>query len=353
MTDAKPAAETCLIDMVAGEFATFGAVKVQRLPDGYYWFEWSKPGFDCTERVHPWNVTARARQINVGLAPTLDPDLPTDDDRRARIDAWRARKAARVERLRERAERATAEASARFGSRNIDTLRGMAGEPIKVGHHSERRHRKLIERADNDMRKGCEAMDLARDLGRRADVAERSDAVDSRDPEAPDLLRAKLVDREAEHARMKAINAAHKRYLADPASLEADGIAVPIAQAVRDYAPVVPWQSRPFPAYCLSNSNKEISRLRDRIAALEARAATPDRPSVTVGDVVISEDPGRDAVLVVYPGKPDEATRARLKADGFRWAPSVGAWTRRRSPRTYDLLGRIFPGYADLLATAK
>ena len=29
-----------------------------------------------------------------------------------------------------------------------------------------------------------------------------------------------------------------------------------------------------------------------------------------------------------FDGKPDEATRALLKANGFRWSPSQGAWQR-------------------------
>ena len=35
------------------------------------------------------------------------------------------------------------------------------GQPILVGHHSERRHRRVIERADHAMRRSVENADMA------------------------------------------------------------------------------------------------------------------------------------------------------------------------------------------------
>ena len=274
-----------------------------------------------------------------------------DFDRQARIDAWKARKAARIARLRDRAERAEREAAARFNSHNVETLRGMAGEPIKIGHHSERRHRALIERADNDMRKGCEAMGEARQLGRRADAAERNDAIDSRDPEALDLLRGKLAGLEDAQASMKTINAVHKRFLKDPASLEGSKLSEAARGLVRAYKPAYSWEPHPFPPYRLSNAAAEVRRVKERIAELEERAATVARPEVVIDGVSITEDDAYDAVHLLFSGKPDEATRSRLKAEGFRWARSLGVWTRRRSNRTTWILERLFPGYADAVGS--
>lgn len=86
--------------------------------------------------------------------------------------------AAKQERAEDRADRAEdriaaakREADARFNSHNIETLRAMQGEPVKLGHHSAGRHLRLIEKADNDMRKGCEAMDKAAHYANRAEAA--------------------------------------------------------------------------------------------------------------------------------------------------------------------------------------
>jgi len=45
------------------------------------------------------------------------------------------------------------------------------------------------------------------------------------------------------------------------------------------------------------------------------------------GDVIENYDENR--LQIIFPGKPDEATRAKLKRNGFKWAPSQGAWQRQ------------------------
>ena len=44
---------------------------------------------------------------------------------------------------------------------------------------------------------------------------------------------------------------------------------------------------------------------------------------------------------VFFDGKPDEAARDELKANGFRWAPSVGAWQRQLNKNAYYAAGYI------------
>jgi hypothetical protein len=45
------------------------------------------------------------------------------------------------------------------------------GEPIKVGHHSEREHRAALDRADRTMRKSIDASDAVTEADRRAETA--------------------------------------------------------------------------------------------------------------------------------------------------------------------------------------
>lgn len=52
------------LELKTGETTQVGKVTVERLPDGYYYFTWEKPGFDCTRLVHPWNVTRELDEIN-------------------------------------------------------------------------------------------------------------------------------------------------------------------------------------------------------------------------------------------------------------------------------------------------
>lgn len=83
-----------------------------------------------------------------------------------------------------------------------------------------------------------------------------------------------------------------------------------------------------FPAYHLQLENANIKRLRERLADIEKkRAAASEAADVETPDGVrIERDGTANRLRIYYPDKPDSDTRARLKAAGFRWAPSVGAW---------------------------
>lgn len=50
-------------------------------------------------------------------------------------------------------------------------------------------------------------------------------------------------------------------------------------------------------------------------------------------------------VQLFFEGKPDEETRARLKANGFRWSPRFGAWQRQNTPNGLAVARQFFNDY--------
>ena len=58
------------------------------------------------------------------------------------------------------------------------------GQPILVGHHSEKGHRSLLKKADNNMRKSVEADDKSKYYADRAETVENNHAISSDDPNA-------------------------------------------------------------------------------------------------------------------------------------------------------------------------
>jgi hypothetical protein len=88
-----------------------------------------------------------------------------------------------------------------------------------------------------------------------------------------------------------------------------------------------------FPAYQLSNNNAQIARVRERIERVRA-AKIAEVVKVEGVHAVVEEDPPANRVRVYFSDKPDEATRARLKSSGFRWAPSQGAWSAYHNHRS-------------------
>ncbi|WP_228980183.1 DUF3560 domain-containing protein [Streptomyces sp. DH12] len=79
----------------------------------------------------------------------------------------------RAERYSDRADRAASNSTTRYKAA-MGALDGIEpGQPILVGHHSERRHRRAIERSDNNMRKSIEEQNKATHYGYRAEAAEQ------------------------------------------------------------------------------------------------------------------------------------------------------------------------------------
>ena len=75
---------------------------------------------------------------------------------------YEIKKQARIDRLRERADKARKEASSRYETaRKMGSVIPM-GQPILVGHHSEKRDRNYRARIDTNYRKGYEAGEKAK-----------------------------------------------------------------------------------------------------------------------------------------------------------------------------------------------
>ena len=77
------------------------------------------------------------------------------------------------------------------------------GQPILVGHHSEKRHRAHIAKIDNAMRKSVEAQKKAEYYAERAKAIENSNAISSDDPNCIEKLQTKLKGLEAMQELMK------------------------------------------------------------------------------------------------------------------------------------------------------
>lgn len=254
------------------------------------------------------------------------------------MNDYEARQEARRQRYEELAAKNEQEASRRFGTaREIGSHIPM-GQPILVGHHSERRHRADIDRIDNNMRAGVEADKKAGYYaGKAASVG--SGGISSDDPDAIDKLREKLAGMEAEQEQMKAankiVNAKKPTDEQKIASLGELGIPAPIAKnfLAGDFM-----GRTGYPAYALQNNNANIRRVKERIAELEKRAAFQAKreeetgtanKDIVLGDVIFRENADINRVQIIFPGKPPLTTRDMLSAHGFRWSPTEKAWQRQ------------------------
>ena len=86
---------------------------------------------------------------------------------------------------------------------------------------------------------------------------------------------------------------------------------------------------KPYQTWALSNNNANIRRIRERIEALKKEHQRAERATEETHDgYILRENVELCRIQFVFDGKPDEQTRTILKSNGFRWAPSEGAWQR-------------------------
>jgi hypothetical protein len=244
------------------------------------------------------------------------------------MNHYEQRQADRKERQADRAERLRSAASGAF-RHAASMIEGIPpGQPILVGHHSERGHRRALEKHDRWMRKGVELQKLADEAARRS--ATVSHAISSDDPDAIDKLREKLAKLERMQEAMKAGNKiVRSKKLTDDEKV-AELVKLGLRESTAREALKPDFCGRyGFPSYAISNNNAEIRRCKERIAAMERRATEEERPDTKGPGLTIREDRDDNRLLLIFPGKPAEAVRSELKSHGFRWSPDRGAWCRQ------------------------
>lgn len=232
------------------------------------------------------------------------------------------RQEARAERYREYAENAAKRATAAFNASNDAVANIPLGQPILVGHHSEKVHRRALERSNSAMMRSVHESEKAAYYARKAEAVENNDNIYIGDDDAIERLEAKIADLTAVQERMKATNKTIRaKNMSDAQKVEALiklGYTEPYAQ--RYVA-----NGTQFPAYALTNNNAKINAAKKQLERAKSLAGKEDR-EYQAGDLTIEECYSENRVRIYFPGKPDDDMRTELKRNGFRWAPSMGCW---------------------------
>ena len=123
------------------------------------------------------------------------------------VQEWAKR---RAERLQTAANNAQKKSSQCWEASNEGRDFLVLAEPIKVGHHSEKRHRALIERNHNRMRKSVEFSDKAETYEERASYWDtKADTINLSMPESIEYYEFKLEEAKTKHEALK--NGTEKR----------------------------------------------------------------------------------------------------------------------------------------------
>jgi hypothetical protein len=191
-------------------------------------------------------------------------------------------------------------------------------------------NRKKSDTADRRAQEAGEYLDKA---AKRLNKVLRG-AVDNSLASALKEAEGKLAERERAQELYKATNAALRK--GDDAKLAELGYKAEQIAGLKkpDFAGRIG-----VPDYTLKNNNAEIRRLRDRVEELQRRIAAAEQDNTDEqGDegsneaapgVRMVQNAEANRLQLFFDDKPAPEVREQLKSNGFRWAPSTGAWQRQ------------------------
>ena len=221
---------------------------------------------------------------------------------------YEERRQARIDRLNNAAASAAQESSQRF-KRAHDMVKDIPlGQPNIIGRPALPA---LRERSARTMDKALELNRTADYYAERAEAAEGNSAISSDDPAAIEKLQAKLAKLEATRDRVKAANKESKKTGGERSA----------------------WYTLPYLA-------RDIKSVKERIAKLQAVDDMPAEIIIFDGGEIES-DPITNRVIIRYDDRQPDSVTAQLKANGFKWAPSVQGWQRLRTPGALRLAQKL------------
>jgi hypothetical protein len=254
------------------------------------------------------------------------------------LNTYEAKKAARIERLERRIERLEAFSKGKDLSMFGESRSGIPlGQPIIVGHHSERRHRRHLERIDRIVRAGYDAQAKAAQLKQRIFAINENKSIASDNPDASDLVTEKIKKLEARLEYVKRLNKVLSKFETIDEALEklktqSDGDSVYLTVHLENQKHW--YASRRIGLWYFNTTNlgAEIRRLKKRLDALSVIQSefTPFEINGIKIDLVDGQ------IQVEFPYKPNEATREKLKRSplALKWSSYSKKWVRKHTETT-------------------
>lgn len=230
----------------------------------------------------------------------------------------------KLEKRRQWAESRRADASQRFDAARAATEGIPFGQPILVGHHSEKRHRAALDKQERNLRAGVESSDMAEHHESKADGLENQleTSIFSDDEDAVEQLEARIAGMEAQRDRMKAINKAIRTGAGWEARLNpplTEAESKELVSLARCWGNVY----KPgFPPYALSNLGGNIRRLKQRIEEIKRRKDRTEKAEQAGGVLIVEQG---EWCRVTFAEKPEREILTALKAAGFHWG--AGSWS--------------------------
>lgn len=203
------------------------------------------------------------------------------------------------------------------------------GQPVLVGHHSERHHRRALERADGHIQKAIESTDMAQHhISKAGGIAHQLESsIFSDDANAVEALTEKRTALEQRRDWMKSANAYYKK------AKTLDGWDGP--DAIRDEGArnMAAWRGvygQPFPPYALTNIGATIRAAAKRAAVIPKQNAIREERQAkaeAAGGVGVDYSTDGAYCSVFFSERPSRAILNDLRAAFFSWSGAYASWS--------------------------
>lgn len=210
------------------------------------------------------------------------------------MNTYEEKRTARKKRYEDLATRKRKQASALHNAGMTALHQIPFGQPILVGHHSEKSDRSYRSKA-------CGKIERSFEISKTADYYEHkashiSDCISSDDPDAIVKLEAKLATLKERHEFLKT----------EAKKIRAAGGKVD--------------------SFHMTNNGANIRTVQKRIDHLKKMQLRKPNPDVVGNGFIMRENAAENRIQFIFDGKPSEEIRALLKQNGFRWSPTNNAW---------------------------
>lgn len=246
----------------------------------------------------------------------------------------RERMERRLEQRREWADKASERSAQHFDTAHDMGDRIPFGQPILVGHHSERADRRYRGRIDSHMDHAVEERHKAEHHAEVADTLEKrlDSVIFSDDDDAIEQLQVRIADTQAKADTLTGYNKAWRKHKSAAGMIAAgipETVAIEAEAIMRD---AYSWVKSPFST---DHLRAAIRQDKERIEEVRTQQAQHEAAEAA-GAVLIERNSGpddwggqHDYARVTFAEKPDREIITALKEAGFWW--SSGSWHGKAS----------------------
>lgn len=205
------------------------------------------------------------------------------------------------------------------------------GQPILLGHHSEKRDRNFRGKITKTFKKSFEQSNKAEYYERKAKSVGKA-GISSDDPDAILKLEKKLVGLEESQIRMKLVNKIikNKKITHDEKYEEIIKLGYK-EKSVNELLMGNCMGTIGFAPYSLQLNNAEINRIKKRINSLSKHKENKNIVEENE-NFIFKIDYEVNRIMFVFEGKPESNVRDILKRNAFNWSNFNKAWVRKITP---------------------